>query len=287
MPSGGGSSPAFGVYQVGVVDPFISLKGDGSINAAGDTAIGANTTGSSSYDRAGAYIGKEGYISLFKTQADTSSSFLTGKKYGTTDPLFQITGSGSATFSGSITAAGNQFFVQSDGATEMHRAVTDTSQINVQHTLRGGYKTTGGNNTTTWALLADGSLEAEGSLTAAGNVIIGGDPTSGTNPGIKLWANQGAIYASGDTAGQNLFLGYTTGSANETVSITAAGAATFAGSILSTNGTGNVYYNVSESALLAYDSNANGSVPKVRINKSGSATFAGALEAESIDGGTY
>ena len=77
------------------------------------------------------------------------------------------------------------------------------------------------------------------------------------------------------------------------INLNSDGAATFEGSILSSNGNGNVYCNVSESALLAYDSTANGSLPKVIINKSGDATFSGTgngeifISANTVGAGGY
>jgi hypothetical protein len=99
------SNNPFSIVSKGVTGlTAASISSSGAATFAGDTVIGANTTGSGNVDKAGAYIGKEGYLTLFKPEADTTTEFMVGRRYGTTDKIFEIEADGDATFQGSITA---------------------------------------------------------------------------------------------------------------------------------------------------------------------------------------
>ncbi len=136
-----------------------NLDGDlnvtGSAEFAGTLQVGGDpfpgtATGFSAYN--------DGSIVISST---SGGSIFRGYTTGTNVATSTIFANGAASF---VTS---QFSIEADAATEIHRAVTDTSKINVQHTLRGGYKTPGGTNQTKWAILADGGA------TFKSDVVIG------------------------------------------------------------------------------------------------------------------
>lgn len=69
---------------------------DGSASFAGDVVVG-ETDGGNGSNKSGVYSGKEGYISLFKSNTE-ASRFFSCRKNGVAEPLFSVENDGSANF---------------------------------------------------------------------------------------------------------------------------------------------------------------------------------------------
>jgi len=122
----------------------------------------------------------------------------------------------------------------------------------------------------------EGDLSVSGSGTFAGDVQFGGDPNLGVNTGIKLYPAQGSICATGNVAGQNLFLGFTEKNSTSTVAITAGGSAEFASGAFHIDSLGIIQTNVSTVGTIKIDSAADFVNPNILLKATdGSAVFAG------------
>ena len=128
-------------------------------------------------------------------------------------------------------------------------------------------------------------VEDDGFATFDGDVQSGGDANGGTADGVRL-RSSGIVQAARASSTNNIWTGYTTGSATPTSTITAGGAANFSSRVSST--TDNV--NVSCFKATHTGSNAkavevfNSSGRTVSIEASGSAAFNGDVQSASQNG---
>ena len=147
------------------------------------------------------------------------------------------------------------------------------------------------------------NVKYDGAGTFNGNVEVGGDSSSGTEAGCYLHS-AGFVAAARDNEADAVWRSFTAGDSTEKIAFTAGGSATFASTVKQgtfnggqTATAGSVMLDgggvFTQCPLSATASNTrmlrvyHGNNENVTVFADGSATFAGPLEAESIDGGTY
>ncbi len=223
---------------------------DGSGKFAADTIVGENN-GSASTNASGIYIGKEGYISYFKSSSE-ASDFIVCRKHGNANPVASIASDGSLnaagdvkiggtlpsspnitlSAAGSITAAGDlqvgesSFSGNDDGVIVQTNGRITASAADGSDVWNGF--TTGGNRTSV--------IGADGSITAAGGIRSLGDAYLGTSEGVLLNGGPdrnfpGSIDVCRDGATNLLWKGWQKGITSPTSQITADGSITAAGNV--------------------------------------------------------
>ena len=252
------SGTLFEGYTVGITTPTSQIYTSGSASFAGDTSVGANSTGSGNTDEASAYLGKEGYLTLFKKQADTTSDFVVGMRYGTADRIFDINASGGATFTGIVRCnpvPGVGHYAELHPTEGISLLDGNATNANIRYDGSATFK---------GAINANNGINATGA-TFSQNVLI----TQGNDPQVNL-SPLGYVFVQSDRADSaSPILDLYNSTSAPVAQVFADGSATFAGAV---QAAGEVYSSLQFKARSTGDPTSDASV-FTGLNYSGTETF--------------
>lgn len=198
------------------------------VDSNGNISIGALSSATPSIQLAqGGSITAVGLVttnSYFRSDRDSSSFCFQGNLAGVQTSL--IKSDGSSTFAGSLLVGENP----SNGGGAGSRLKNGGG---VQACATGG-------STNVWAGFIEGTssttsaISANGAATFSGYVQSGGQPASGSQVGVRLNAN-GSVTAGRAVDAERVWSGYKIGTTDATSFITAAGQASFNGTVTAAN----------------------------------------------------
>ena len=272
--SGSSTSAVWTGYLQGTTSPTSRINAGGSALFAGDTIVG-ETDGAALTNASGVYLGKEGYVTLFKSSTETSR-FFACRNYGDTDPVFVVENDGSATFAGQVdsgsVAVNGGCRLTDDGTLIARPKDGRTGSASAIEVYSNGYTA----SDRTVFIQKDGSAEFKGDL----------DVTNGT--GITRLNPLGQLYIQSSTG--IAFDVRSTADITNTLfavsstdgSVVCDGSAEFAGAVACKPGDNSaaVLGTVGGTAAIVIDNSSGTRV--VDIRASGNAVFTGSVTASNV-----